>query len=95
MNKTCIIAKTFEKALIYTINIWYNIKNIHFYYFTILGGFMNGDTLQILIAMVIYMAIVIMIGAFYAKRANKSSEEYYTIKKHLCKPNFVISHGIF
>lgn len=38
---------------------------------------MNGDTLQILIAMVIYMAIVIMIGAFYAKRANKSSEEYY------------------
>ena len=38
---------------------------------------MNGNTLQILIAMVIYMAIVIMIGVFYAKRANKSSDEYY------------------
>ncbi len=38
---------------------------------------MNGDTLQILISMAIYMAIVIMIGVFYAKRANKSSEEYY------------------
>ena len=38
---------------------------------------MNGNSIQILIAMVIYMAIVIMIGALYAKRANKSSEEYY------------------
>jgi len=38
---------------------------------------MNGDTLQILIAMIIYMAAVILIGVFYAKRANKSSEEYY------------------
>ena len=39
--------------------------------------FMDRDTLQILIAMVVYMAIVIMIGALYAKRANKSSDEYY------------------
>jgi len=38
---------------------------------------MDGNTLQILIAMVIYMAVVIFIGVFYAKRANKSSEEYY------------------
>lgn len=38
---------------------------------------MNGDTLQILIAMVVYMAAVIFIGVFYAKRANKSSEEYF------------------
>ncbi len=37
---------------------------------------MNG-TFQILIAMVIYMAVVIGIGLLYAKRANKSSEEYY------------------
>ena len=36
-----------------------------------------NETLQILIAMVIYMAAVILIGIFYAKRANKSSEEYY------------------
>lgn len=36
-----------------------------------------NDTIQILIAMVIYMAAVIMIGVFYAKRANKSSEEYF------------------
>ncbi len=38
---------------------------------------MNGNTIQILIAMVLYMAAVIGIGAFYAKRANKSSEEYF------------------
>ncbi len=38
---------------------------------------MNGQTLQILIAMIIYMAIVIVIGLVYAKRANKSSENYF------------------
>ncbi|MBR6562600.1 MAG: sodium/proline symporter PutP [Clostridia bacterium] len=38
---------------------------------------MDGNTIQILIAMVIYMAAVIFIGVYYAKRANKSSEEYY------------------
>ena len=32
---------------------------------------MDGNTLQILIAMVIYMAAVIGIGLVYAKRANK------------------------
>ena len=38
---------------------------------------MDGNTLQILIAMVIYMAAVIAIGVLYAKRANKNSEEYF------------------
>ena len=38
---------------------------------------MNGNTIQILIAMVFYMAAVILIGLIYAKRANKSSEEYF------------------
>ncbi len=38
---------------------------------------MDKNTIQILIAMVIYMAVVIMIGVFYARRANKNSEEYY------------------
>ncbi|MBO5895696.1 MAG: sodium:proline symporter, partial [Clostridia bacterium] len=32
---------------------------------------------QILIAMVIYMAVVIVIGLVFAKRANKSSENYF------------------
>jgi len=36
-----------------------------------------SNTLQILIAMVIYMAIVIFIGIYYAKRANKNSESYF------------------
>ena len=36
-----------------------------------------SNQIQILIAMVIYMAAVILIGVYYAKRANKSSEEYY------------------
>ena len=38
---------------------------------------MDGNSVQILVAMVIYMAIVIAIGVVYAKRANKSSEEYF------------------
>jgi len=38
---------------------------------------MNGQTIQILIAMVIYMAIVIVIGVVFAKRANKSSDDYF------------------
>ena len=38
---------------------------------------MDGNTIQILVAMVIYMATVIAIGLVYAKRANKSSEEYF------------------
>jgi sodium/proline symporter len=38
---------------------------------------MNENTIQILIAMVIYMAAVIGIGIIYAKRANKDSEAYF------------------
>ena len=38
---------------------------------------MDGNTLQILVAMIIYMASVIVIGLIYAKRANKNSEEYF------------------
>ena len=38
---------------------------------------MPWETAQILVAMAIYMAGVIVIGALYAKRANKSSEEYF------------------
>ena len=38
---------------------------------------MNGNTIQILIAMIIYMAAVIFIGVYYAKRANKDSDSYF------------------
>ena len=38
---------------------------------------MSENTLQILVAMVIYMTAVILIGVVYAKRANKNSEEYF------------------
>ena len=38
---------------------------------------MDSNTLQILIAMVLYMAAVIVIGIVYARRANKSSENYF------------------
>ena len=38
---------------------------------------MTGNQIQILIAMVIYMAAVIGIGIYYSKRANKSSENYF------------------
>ncbi len=38
---------------------------------------MNSNTIQILVAMICYMAIVIAIGVIYAKRANKNSEEYF------------------
>lgn len=38
---------------------------------------MDSNTIQYLIAMSCYMAIVIVIGAIYAKRANKNTEEYF------------------
>ncbi len=38
---------------------------------------MTGDQIQILVAMIIYMAIVICIGIYYYKRANQSSENYF------------------
>ena len=38
---------------------------------------MSGDSIQIVIAMIIYMAAVITIGVVYAKRANKSSDNYF------------------
>ncbi len=38
---------------------------------------MDGNTIQILVAMVIYMAAVIVIGVVFAKKANKSSENYF------------------
>ncbi len=38
---------------------------------------MDGNTIQILIAMIIYMAAVIGIGVVYAKRANQNSEAYF------------------
>ncbi len=38
---------------------------------------MHGQTFQILIAMVIYMAVVVAIGIVFAKKANASSENYY------------------
>lgn len=37
---------------------------------------MGGDKLQVLIAMVCYVAVVIGIGVYYAKRANESSDNY-------------------
>ena len=35
---------------------------------------MDGNTIQILVAMIIYMAAVIVIGVLYAKKANTSSD---------------------
>ena len=38
---------------------------------------MDSNTIQILVAMVIYMAAVIGIGIVYAKKANKNSDNYF------------------
>ena len=38
---------------------------------------MNSQTIQILIAMAVYMAVVIVIGIVFAKKANSNSENYY------------------
>ena len=38
---------------------------------------MSAETIKILIAMCSYMALVIGIGAYFAKRANESSENYF------------------
>ncbi len=38
---------------------------------------MEGNKIQILCTMIFYMLVVIAIGLYYAKRANKSSEDYF------------------
>lgn len=38
---------------------------------------MSSEQIQILVSMVVYMLAVLLIGIFYAKRANKNSEEYF------------------
>ena len=38
---------------------------------------MDSKSIQILISMIIYMAVVIGIGVWFAKRANKSSDDYF------------------
>ncbi|MFR6024847.1 MAG: sodium/proline symporter PutP [Oscillospiraceae bacterium] len=38
---------------------------------------MNPETIQIMITMICYMLAVILIGVAFAKRANKSSEDYF------------------
>ncbi len=38
---------------------------------------MSSNTVQILIAMIVYMAAVILIGVLYAKKANKNSEAFF------------------
>ena len=38
---------------------------------------MDSQSIQILIAMCVYMAVVVGIGVIYAKRANKNSENYF------------------
>ena len=38
---------------------------------------MPSSSVQTLIAMILYMASVIVIGLYFAKRANQSSENYF------------------
>ena len=38
---------------------------------------MPSQTVQIIIAMVIYIAAIVGIGIWFAKKANKSSEDYF------------------
>ena len=45
---------------------------------SVIGALKNNlSTIQILVAMVIYMTIVIVIGIVFAKKANKNSENYF------------------
>ena len=38
---------------------------------------MNSNEIQIMIAMIIYMAVVIVIGLVFAKKANTNSDNYF------------------
>lgn len=38
---------------------------------------MSGETLQVFITMVIYMSVVIVIGLYFAKRSNESSDNFF------------------
>ncbi len=44
---------------------------------TVGGSFMNSGSVQIAVAMCLYMVLVIGIGLYFAKRANQSSENYF------------------
>ena len=38
---------------------------------------MTGDRIQMLVAMLAYMAFVVLIGLYYARRANESSKNFF------------------
>ena len=40
---------------------------------------MNGESIQHLTAMLIYMLAVVAIGIYFAKRANKNAESYFLL----------------
>ena len=50
---------------------------IHYLTFLLKEYIMDSNTLQILIAMIVYMAVVVVIGIVFAKKANASSENYF------------------
>ena len=38
---------------------------------------MNGDLIQIIIVMIIYLAVLVYIGLYYSKRAHASTDNYF------------------
>ena len=64
-----------RKRVAHLHEIMYNI--IHIYEHSIGGMENHGETMQIMITMIVYMAAVIAIGIAFARKANKSSEAYF------------------
>ncbi len=50
---------------------------LYIFYFFEGGITMNSQTIQMLIAMVLYLAMVVVIGFMFVKKANKNSENYF------------------
>ena len=51
---------------------------------------MSGANLQHLLAMILYMAAVIGIGVYFAGRANKNAESYFSWRAQ----SWPVGHGI-
>jgi len=80
-NKTCTLA--FSGAIVYNFCIPLIFINNSFVANEVWGKCMSSENIQHLISIVVYMAAVIGIGVFFAKKANKNSEAYFLGERSL------------
>lgn len=70
-RKEGVMKPSFVFFIVIYVNFFYGVRNIPF------GGLMSSSSIQMLISMILYIAVVLFIGVYFAKRANANSENYY------------------